>query len=491
MPRLDVYNLGGGQNSQVTPLFIKNSECEIVQNYHMDRIGSLKKRNGIANLVGQIINNKSILGMFYFKDIQGTDRTNILVATNDASDTNSDIFALESNAWAISKTNDTASALPEFASFVDYVFRANGSEVVNTSNDPRPTGGSWGTTNAPTVIKPKYVKVWEDRVYVANDTNSSKGSRLFWSSLPAADGTITWTTGTDFADINPDDNDEITWIEPFGPRLLIFKNDALYRWTFGQVEPDKIIDVGTPQGRTVKQTHGVCFFANKLGVWAYQSGQPILISRKIQPFIDAIPTLDNMRAEVDNDHYYLYIGDVTVDGETFNNTMLVYTLSLETWHMETYPFEIKAMARFQTKTLGNTAIANAIYLGDDDGYVYRKDTGTQDVNGTTATPINGYIRTKEFPLDFPQTSILEKLYVVANQAAGAKVNYRIDRAEEFTPWHDLKARITENNLGGRAKTFQMTITDNSLIQSQIEGFSIQFKPESDRRKASESVKGRN
>jgi hypothetical protein len=346
---------------------------------------------------------------------------------------------------------------------------------MGSSSDPP---SAWGTTNCLATLIPKYCCVWEDRIYAGNDNSATKyPSRIYWSSLPSSSPlAVTWTSASDYADINPDDNDQITWLEPFGKMLLIFKEEALYRWTFGQVEPDRIIDRGTPQGRTVKQTEGICFFANKFGVYAFTgSGHPLLISKKVQPWIDAIGTLTNMRAEVDENHYYLYIGDVTVDSVSYSNVMLVFTLSTKSWHIETYPFEIKAMASFKTKTLGSTAISDSIYLGDDDGYVYQKGTGTSDYLGTTAKNINGKFITKEYPLSqFPKTSILDQMYVLARKGIGAKVNYRIDRGR-WKAWKDLKGRITDGKIYGRARTLQLSVTDNSQQTSQVEGFSFETK----------------
>jgi len=474
--KIDIFNLAGGQNSKSSPIFLKDNECELVQNYHLDNLGSLTKRNGILYLIGQLVDNKSILGMYLFSDQQGTDYSNVLVASDIAAGTSSTISKITTNAWANSKTLDTTGAQPIFCSFIDYVFRTNGTEVMGSSADLT----NWGTTNCLATLKPKYTCVWEDRVYALNDNSATKyPSRIYWSSLPS--GTplaLTWNAATQYADINPDDNDQITWGEPLGSIMLVFKENAIYRWTFGQVEPDKIISVGTPEGRTVKQTQGICFFTNKYGVYAFDGQtQPILISRKVQPFIDAIPTLTNMRAEVDNDHYYLYIGDVTVKGETYNNTMLVYTISAKAWHIETYPFEIKSMARFQRKTLGTTEIYESIYLGDDDGFVYRKDTGTSDYLGTAAKPIDGRILTKEYPLpNFPKTSILKNLYFLTQKAIGSKVNYRLDRGN-WEAWKDLKERVTDGRLSGRARTAQFSITDYSEQTSQIEGLSVEVEAE--------------
>ena len=468
MAKLDFYDMSGGMNNKPAPLFIADKDCELVQNYHMDNLGSLTKRNGILYLIGQTVNNKSITGMFLFDDKLGTDYSNILISVDTV------IKKVASNAWTDSDTGLTSGDELYFESFVDYVFRTDGRNVMESSADLT----TWGTTNCLATLIPKYVRLWEDRLYWLNDNSATKyPSRIGWSELPT--GTpLALTFGADnWADINPDDNDEITWGEPFGKVFLIFKEHALYHWTFGQVEPDRIINVGTPAGgRTVKQVQGICFFANKDGVYAHTgAGQPKLISRKVQPWIDAISDLTAMRAEVDTDHYYFYIGDVTVDSVDYANVMLVYTLSLDSWHIETYPFEITSMTRFKRKTLSTTTeVYDSIYLGDDDGFVYRKNTGTSDYLGTATKPISGQIITKEYPLiDFPNPSILQKLYVLA-QGTGAKVNYRINRGR-WNAWKDLTKRLTEGRIAGKGHTLQLSITDNSETISQIEGFSIEVK----------------
>lgn len=477
-PYLD---LSGGMNFDTTPFFMKDSECELVQNYNLDNLGSLTKRKGIFYLIGQITDTMSILNMFFFKDSQGTDNSNVLVGLNASGGATQEIKKISSNAWANSKTGDTASAIPYFDTFIDYVFRTNGSDAMSTSADLT----TWGTTNALATLIPKYVRVWQDRVYALNDNSATKyPSRMYWSNLPS--GTplaITWDTTNNYIDINPDDNDQITWGEPFGKVFLVFKENSMYRWNFDQTDADVIPGMeGTPQGLTVKKTQGICFWANKYGVWALTSayGVPKLISKKVQSFIDAIPTLANMRAEVDQDHYKLYIGDVTVDGTTYENCMLVYTISKATWHIETYPFEIKAMARFFRKTLGTTEIYDDIYLGDDDGFVYRTNTGNSDYNGTTEIPISGKITTKEYILDkFPYKSDLKRLWFVAKYGIGTRVNYRLDRIRDkrWETFSDIKERFTEREISGKGRTIQLSITDSSLRSSQVEGFIVEDRDE--------------
>ena len=478
-PYLD---LSGGMNSDTAPMYMKDNECEIIQNYTLDNLGSLTKRKGIAYLIGQIQDGMNILNMYFNKQAPYPSNENILVGINASGGATSVIKKITSNAWADSKTGDTASAIPFFTAFTNAVYRVNGKDVMATSA----ALSSWSTSavnGALQTILPEFICVWQDRVYAFKETNAASGlfpNRIYWSSLAPSDGSyVTWDATTQYADINPDDGDEITWGEPFGTVMLIFKENSMYTWNFERTEADRIPGTqGTPQGMTVKQTQGICFFANKYGVWALSNpyGKPQLISKKVQSFIDQIPTLDNMRAEVDQDHYKLFIGTVTVDGTAYTNCMLVYTISKNSWHIETYPFPIKAMARMISKTLGSTVLYDDIYLGDDDGFVYRTNTGNADNNGTASVAISGKILTKEYTLPrFPYKSDLKRMWVLAKYGIGARVNYRLDRIRErlWQTFSDIKERVTEKELTGKGRTIQLSITDNSIQSSQIEGFLIE------------------
>ena len=561
MARIDNYLLNGGMNAQASSLILKDSEFEVLQNYHLDTTGAITKRLGTARLIGQILDNFAVGTLFFFRDSQGTDYSNVLAAVVGNS-TSRGIYGIASNAWADSSSGNgvygTGITKPHFFTFLDRVFLVGRGNTANTATAPN---GSWGANLVPSPWNPKFGCVWQDRVYFANNEYTPNPSRIIWSSLPAnidqlngaitagdttitvdsttgfasttgfiliegdvihytgtgattftgctgvlndhADNTevyqykgntaleITWRPTIDFADINPDDNDVITWIEPLGSQLVIFKNDSLYHWTFGAVEPDKIIDVGTPEGRSVKKLHGMLLFANKYGIWVHSGvGQPQLVSRKIQPFIDAISDLTAINAEVDQDNYYLSVGNLTVAGETYTNAVLVYNIPNNAFYLEIYPFVIKSMARFYSKTLGSTVIADAIYMGDNDGNVYRKGTGNTDSAGGTATPISGYARSKEMGINFPKGGKLKQLYVTGDQARGTKVNYRIDRGG-WKPAFDLKERISDGRISDFARTIQLSFSDNSQISpSKINGFTIEYEPdEAIRRKTTSYASG--
>ena len=474
--------LSGGINNNTSPLIIKDSENELILNYRLDTVGALTKRNGYDVFATQPVAGKRVHGLFQYTNTSSSVETTQVMVVNNSGDTFSVIYYNNAGTWTTSKTDDTAVATftnfnrARFVTFLDYLFRVNGVDVVNTSNNVN--GSVWGTTNAPTVITPSFIAVYEDRVYVARN-GVAAGSRVYYSGLPSS-GAITWTTGTDFFDVNPDDGDEITALENNGNRLLIFKNRAMYRWQFGQTEPDRIIGVGTPSQECVKTNFdlGITFFANERGAYAYTGGRPKLISRKIQKWFDAIPAadLDDMAADTDADHYYLYLSDsMTVDGRTYTNVMAVYTISLNAWVIYTLNTPIRVMNKLIQSG------AEDIYFGSSNGRTYQWDIGTGDdsggASGNTATPIAAEVITKEHMLSFPKKTHLNHIDIIASQRVGAKVSYSVDRNVDFIPLGELIDRVMRKRLAAKEiQTIRLRLSDNSFGQSIIEGYNIEHTP---------------
>lgn len=487
-PNKLVSNLSGGVNTKTAPLVIKDSECELIVNYNLDTVGALSKRNGYAVFATQPVAAKRMHGLFQYTNTATVAETTQVMVVNNAGNTQSVIYYNNGGTWATSKTDDTAVSTftnfnrARFFTFVDYLFRANGVDVVATSINVN--GSSWGTTNAPTVITPSFGAIFQDRVYVARN-GTAAASRVYYSSLPSS-GAITWTTGTDFFDVNPDDGDQITALENNGNRLLIFKTRALYRWTFGQTEPDRLIGVGTQSQECVKTNFdlGITFFANEYGAFAYTGGRPKLISRKIQKWFDAVPAadVDDMAAEVDPDHYYLYLSDsMTVDGTTYTNVMAVYTISLDTWAIYTLNTPVRVM----TKLIQSSS--EDIYFGSSNGRTYQWNTGVTDdsggANGNTATAIAGEIIFKEHLLTFPERTTIQYADIIGQRLSGVLCEFQLDRQANFTnvkPANASIKRILHYRIGQEAHTVRLRLSDSSLNQSVIEAYNFEHEPKDKR-----------
>lgn len=479
-------NLSGGMNAKASPLIIKDSEAELIINYNLDTTGALTKRNGYDVFATQPVAAKRVHGLTQYTNTSSSAETTQVMVVNNSGDTNAVIYYNSSGTWATSKTDDTAVASftnfnrARFITFLDYLHRINGVQVVATSNNVN--GSSWGTTNAPTVITPSFGAVFQDRVYVARN-GVAAASRVFFSSLPAS-GTVTWNTAADFFDVNPDDGDEITGLENNGNRLLLFKRRSMYRWTFGLTEPDRLFSAGTHSQECVKTNLdlGITFFANEYGAYAYTGGRPKLISRKIQKWFDAIPAadLDDMCAEVDQDHYYLYLSDsMTVDGTAYANIMAVYTISLDAWVI----YSLHTPVRVMNKLIQSAS--EDIYFGSSNGRTYQWNSGLADdsggANGDTAVDIHSQFISKEDLLTFPQKTTVQYLDIVSQFAQKTNVQYQIDRKGNFKSVRGgLTERFVSLRIGEDCRSFRFRLAESSQTASIIELYNVEHEPKRDR-----------
>lgn len=468
-------NLSGGMNLQTSSLIIKDSEAELVLNYHLDKLGALTKRYGYSIYASQPTTTP-VTGMGQFTDSSTGTNYQLMVSTTSGSGR---IYYNNAGTWTEALTTDTSSKKTRFVTFIDYVFRVNGADVVKSSAN----ASTWGTTNCPATIIPAYAAVFQDRVYLANGISSNL-SRLWYSSLPSA-GAITWTTASDFIDINPDDGDQITALENNGNRLLIFKRRSLYRWTFGQVEPDRLIGVGTSSQESVKTNFdvGITFFANQFGVYAYTTGRPKLISRKIQPFIDGVSDWAEVYGEVDRDHYYLFVGNVTVDGRSYVNTMLVYNIPLDAWVVYTLGDKVTWMSRFIV-----TQPIEKIYLGGNTGKTYLFLDGKTDYSPTTSSAepqnvrsISAEFVSKEYILSFPNRTNLNWIDVFSSMRVEAGVFYDVDRQNDFVEVGNVTQSVTNFRTSKReCNSVRIKIADNSKNDSVVNGFNFEHEPKEKR-----------
>lgn len=477
-----ITNFSGGMNSKVSPLLIKDTECELVVNYNLDKVGALTKRNGYDVFASQPVAAMRVNGLFQYTNTNTPAETTQVMVANVAGNANGIIYYNSSGTWTASKSNDTASLKSRFATFVDYLFRVNGTDVVASSKDVN--GGIWGTTNCPATITPAFISVFQDRLYVAKGSASGQLSRVWFSGLPSAAETLPAWEVNDYFDVNPDDGDEIRALENNGNRLLIFKNRALYRWTFGQVEPDRLIGVGTQSQECVKTNLdlGITFFANEYGAYAYTGGRPKLISRKIQDWFDNIPAtdVDDMVAETDADHYYLYLSDsMTVGGTTYTKVMAVYTISLNAWTIYT----LNTPWRVASKLIQSNS--EDIYFGSSNGRTYQWNSGIADdsggTNGDTAVSIAGEIIFKEQLLNFPSKTDIQNIDTIVQDGMTANLSYQLDRGGDFKPvGKNLIERVNNARLGKEGQTIRVRITDNGASQSVIEGLNIEHNPKKER-----------
>jgi len=441
----------GGMNSKVVGHLILDSETKLSQNCILDDpIGAVTKRKGYSQIGGQITASEDILGNYYFTSSTSANSQH-LVGCGTA------IYYNSSGTWTLTSSSWTADTKIRFESFLDRVFAFNGTD---TPVSWAGTGG-WGNTDLVSAPICKYGRVYQDRFYFANASGNQ--SRVYFSSVPTS-GVITWATSTDYLDVNPEDGQVITGLDENSGRLLIFKNDSMFRWNGYSTEADPIIDIGTPSQESVKTIHNITYFFNRYGVYAYDGGMPYLISRKVQDWIDAIDqsTLDDVIAEVDNDHYYCAVGDVTVDSVSYSNVVLVYHIPLKAWTIWTLVDTPKAMACYYSSG------ARLVSFGDDNGEVFRLNNGNDD----DGTAINVNIETKQYDLETPEEyKKWTEAYLLTEKARGlVEVGVKIDNnpIETIGSIEDDITRLPSNLEGSKlAVTLAENGTGNQWSFNQL------------------------
>ncbi len=483
-------NLSGGMNSHTSPLIIKDSECEFILNYNLDTIGALTRRNGYVTFATQPVSGKSIVGLL---GGFSSSRANFQVmSVNNSNDTLRITYYNDNGTWTASNDNSQVAFngvngasnqlyMTRFTTFMNYIFRVNGANIPLSA--PVGTPGVWGNTNltdddtgTALTILPSLVEVFQDRLYF-NRAEGNFKSRLYYSSLAVSGGSITFDTDTStgrWFDVNPDDGDFITALENNGNRLLIFKNFSMYRWTFGQVEADRLIGVGTTSQESVKTNFdiGVTFFANPKGIYSYDGSRPKLISRKIQEYIDAVSNWKYVAGGIDKEHYYLSVGDITVGGRTITNAVFVYNIPLDAWTI--FSLGVKPTVWAQ---MSSTYPTQNLYFGSTDGRTYEFNSGTKD---NTAS-ISAEVISKEYMLSFPERTNVSYIDVIANQRVAANVFYDYDRYGEFNSLGALSNRISNFRPTLReCNSLRIKIADNSNDVSIINGWNIEHEPKGKR-----------
>lgn len=415
-PLQSLRDLSGAMVTEVIDALLPDNTFRLVQNMDSDIIGALRVRKGTTAIGNQLVDNKSILGLYNFRDSGSGANSRQIAGINNVGGTLSTLKYNNAGTWTdISGATYTVDAKFRFATFLDLVF------VVNSKFDaPKSWDGAAGMTSAQLTSAPsgQFINVFKSRLYIAG--TSANPDRVLFSSIPTIGGSITWSPTTDYLDVNPSDGMNITGLANTGTLLLIFKERALYRWNGRATDADLVVDVGTTSQESIASRNGATYFFNPYGIWITDGGYPIRISKPIQRWIDAIsPSYHtSVTGACDDDHYYCSIGDVTVDGVAYANVVLNYTISTKTWSVRLYPEQITAFANF----IGSSG-QYGIMAGNDDGDVLDYNVGSTD----TGSPI--LYRTRSKKLDFGAYAFVKEfsdVFMYTDKLPGAQLFISIE-----------------------------------------------------------------
>jgi len=421
-------------------------------NFHFDRIGAATLRKGTTRLGNQLSGN--ILGLYEFRD-SGSGTNNRIIAVNGTT-----VYYLSGATWT-SKRTVTTGLKARFSTYLDYVFMVNGTDA--TAIWDGATGTSFLTTgNAASAPTGKYIENYRARMWIAG--NSSYPDRLYFSSLPSAVATpvITWNTDVatgDWVDISPSDGENITGLKRDKLSLLVFKNNHIYRvYTSSETEPDPKFDVGTYSQESIVDTKAGIMFHHPTGFYNYTGSSVKEISKPIQDIVDNISAAnyDDICGWTDGDHVYWEVGDVTIEGRTFSNLVVRYTISTEVWTHYTYPTEFLVSSPY------NDGTTLWRLVGDNGGNILKVNYGNTD-NGTAISyalthrwySIDGLLSTRK---------TIQKMLFQHDGGAGTKITYQ-DESSKDADWSksvgtgqlkDVDTYFPTANVRGRKCRFRLS-----------------------------------
>lgn len=498
-----VRDLSGGMNRSVSELVQPKDEVLLSINWDTSTIGQLTKSTGYSMRGTAITNNEEVLGgaSFYYADTQqllmGVDLT-----TNAA-----DVYQYDPGAdtWGAEGMSLTAGAKMEFATFLDGLFLVNYSDATRYYN-----GTTWSTsTNVTGAPKARFAIPYNDRLYLAelDVSGTAYSSRVAYSSLPDSSYNITWDMtdpGGQWFDVSPKDGDKIKGLGKNFSRLLIFKEESLYRYDTNTLYQFPGA-VGTNSQRSIVNVLDYTFYFHKTGVYAIQYNNVVKVSRPIEDVIDGVSAanLDRICAYRDGDFYKVYLGDISnsITGLTISKCLAVLDVAKMTWSVESLDEEPRVFVKYRDdrsdvtydssvyeydqadKTYDGIQTANDfVYFGDSVGDIYQLSEETYTHDGV-AIVSELYTPNYYFAGGPHREGILQQAKVYIKDSRRVKLFYSVDDG----PWRpafkkkEKTGQTTyEFEQGLEANRVKFKIIDNSIGKPvYIKGWDLFFTPQTE------------
>lgn len=476
--KIPYANEGIIRTAQINDTICPENSVQLAVNMNFDSIGAMQTRPGMtsygANLAGSIKN-------FGTLNIQssGVNRLFAQVGTT--------IQMWNNAAWSSVRTLSTSSYKARFSQFLDMVWMVNGNggDAPKTS-DGVTSGGAFGTTGVPaTFPKGDFIQAgFDGRVWVAD---KSKDILYYTDIVQSADGVtytlpLTFNITTNFiSKFSSQNGESITALYRVPRALLVFKQNHIYRvYSTTNVDPYPAYNVGTYSQESIVETKDGIFFHHPSGFYKFNyDGQPTEISRRIIDFVKAIPrsNYENIVGIYDGfDAVKWNVGPVTVDGISYTNCMVRYTISTQVWTIYDYTPSMVSLIRYDN----GTTIEQV--AGTSTGVFAKLDSGLDDLGQPFY--FDFIDRWRSFTKMYSDSKSISGLMVMAQNGGGTDLLYQTEKtpADAWQPLGTLTHKYDSllpnantddfNNIRLRLNGFTK---GEPIIFYGIELFSIQVK----------------
>lgn len=452
-----------GSNMNVSPLATPIDQPYLLLGCNNAwKIGQVTKDTGYELIDAQMQSGKSVLGLYNFRQISGTEK--MLATMDNAGGTATQLFyrANGAGSWtaiaAAAAAWTSASQVVEMESFIGYCFFVgyNGTTFLPVASL---TGTTFSTaTNVGSMPQGKFIKRYNGQLYVANcyTGGTAYPYRVYNSSFPVA-GAITWGGATDFKDV--DYSDEITGMETAWSKLLVFTEYQTYFYDGSSWLPQWA--QGCSNHRTIKKHKSYLIWCDFDGVQISTGGQPQNISGEIDVLYKAANPRQ-MFGEIVNEQYWLYLGDSVIVGDTtYSNLTAIFDIGKSIWWTREFASPMKTFAKY------NSSGKMRLYMGNNNGQVFNKGQYIDStiLKSDNGSDISSSVELAPFHLDsLDRFKKLNEIIAYADRPAGLKVYARVvdNTSRILTPYTPI------GELTKYINSFHVDIDDGVIIQIMLQ-----------------------
>lgn len=442
------------RSAQIDDTVTPENSVQIAVNMNFDRVGAITTRDGIETYATTLGGSVTAFGTL---NIQGGVKR--LFAQFDKT-----IQVWDGSNWVTRRTA-TITTKARFSQWLNHIYMVNGTDALQVSDGTSNFAATAGFVPATTMPVGDFVNAgFDGRIWIANKAADT----IYYSDQVQFNvGTQTYSitySVSSFQNLSPQDGESITGFFRVPRALLVFKQNHIYRiYSAENVDPYPAYNVGTYSQESIVQTKDGVYFHHSSGFYkfAYDS-QPTEISRRVFDFVKAIPraNYENVVGIYDGfDAIKWSVGSVTVEGVTYANCQMRYTISTQVWTI--YDFSSTAITSLISYDNGTTIEQ---VVGTSTGLVGKLDSGNTDFG----SPI--YYEMIDRWRSFTEMDSLSKnisgMAVITDNGAGMKVQYQTKKSltndwididtvkDEYlfpnastNDFNDIRLRLSGNNIG--------------------------------------------
>jgi hypothetical protein len=412
------------RSSQINDTVTPENSVQLAINMNFDRVGAIQTRPGVATYATTLGGSVTSFGTL---NVQGG--VNRLFAQFGTT-----IRAWDGANWVTRRTT-TVSTKARYSQWLNHIYMVNGTDALQCSDGVSNFAATAGFVPATTMPVGHFVNAgFDGRIWVANKTADT----IYYSDQVQFNvGTQTYSitySVTSFQNISPQDGESFTGLFRVPKALLVFKQNHIFRiYSASNIDPYPAYNVGTYSQESIVQAKDGIYFHHSSGFYKFNyDSQPTEISRRVLDFVKAISrdNYENIVGVYDGfDAIKWSVGSVTVEGVTYQNCQMRYSISTQVWTI--YDFDGTTITALISYDDGTTIEQIA---GTSTGLVGKLDSGTTDFT----LPIYYEIidRWRSFTEMYSQSKNISGMMVMTENGAGMELQYQIEKTP-VNVWSDI------------------------------------------------------